>query len=200
MRRIMYAGMTISLILLASLIINGPRSSNGEILAGASQMQSVQQAPSQARTKVLLIKEIRHELMMLPHYSLFDWLDFDVNSNGIVTLRGQVIGPTLKADAEDAVKKIEGVTGVINQIENLPPSPSDDQLRRAAYRVIYAEDGPLFHYALNAVPSIHIIVKNGNLTLKGAVDSQSDRDFADIKARSVPGVSDVRNELSVEKH
>jgi len=196
----MYAGIPISLILLASLIINGPRWSNDEILAGASQMKSAQRDPSQARTKVLLIKEIRHELMTLPHYSLFDWLDFDVSSNGIVTLRGQVIGPTLRADAEDAVKKIEGVTGVVNQIENLPLSPSDEQIRRAAYRVIYAEDGPLFHYALNAVPSIHIIVKNGNLTLKGTVDSQSDSDIANIEAGSVPGVSDVKNELSVEKN
>jgi hyperosmotically inducible periplasmic protein len=199
MRRILYAGMTVSFITLAPLIAGGVGLGNGLTIAIASQTPSEQQEFSQGQTKVALTKEVRHELMALRDYSLFDWLEFDVNSNGIVTLRGQVIGVTLKADAENAVKRIEGVTGVVNQIENLPLSPSDDQIRRAAYRVIYAEDGPLFRYALNVVPSIHIIVKNGNLTLKGVVDSQSDSDFANIKARGVPGVLNVKNELSVEK-
>jgi osmotically-inducible protein OsmY len=195
MRRVLSVGITISIVSLASLIAGGARLYNG-----APQTQSPQPGSSQTKTQVLLIKEIRHELLTLPHYSLFDWIEFEVNARGIVILRGQVIGPTLKADAENAVKTIEGVTGVINQVENLPPSSSDEQIRRAAYRVIYAEDGPLFHYALDAVPSIHIIVKNGDLTLKGVVNSQSDRDLADSKARDVPGVSNVKNELSVEKH
>ena len=91
------------------------------------------------------------------------------------------------------------MTEVINQIENLPISPSDDQMRRALFRAIYRDDSPLFHYALQAVPSIHIIIKNGNVTLKGVVDNQSDRDLANINARGVPGVFAVKNELSVEK-
>jgi osmotically-inducible protein OsmY len=200
MKRVLSVGITIIFVSLASLIAGGAMLGKGRILAGASQTQSSQPESNQTNTQVLLSKEIRHELLTLPHYSLFDWIEFEVNSKGIVTLRGQVIGPTLRADAENAVKTIEGVTGVVNQIENLPPSPSDDKIRRAAYRVIYAEDGPLFHYALNAVPSIHIIVKNGNLTLKGVVYSQSDSDVANFEARSVPGVSNVKNELIVEKH
>jgi len=191
--------MTISFVILASLSAGGARSAKGETLAGASIAPAAQTGSGQTKTQVILSKEIRHELLTLPHYSLFDWIEFEVNANGSVTLRGQVIGPTLKADAENDVKRIEGVTGVVNQIEDLPPSQSDEQIRRAAYRVIYAEDGPLFQYALNAVPSIHIIVKDGNMTLKGVVYSQSDSDFANISARSVPGVSAVKNELSVGK-
>jgi hyperosmotically inducible periplasmic protein len=199
MRRILYAGLTISFITLAPLIGGGAGFGNGAAIAIALQTPSARREFRHLQSQTALTKEVRHELMLLPRYSLFDWLEFEVNPNGIVTLRGQVVGPTLKADAENAVKRIEGVTGVVNQIENLPSSPSDEQIRRAAYRVIYAEDGPLFRYALNVVPSIHIIVKNGNLTLKGVVDSQSDSDFANIKARGVPGVLDVKNELSVEK-
>lgn len=199
MGRVFSAGMAISFVIPALLIAGGARWAKYEV-TGASQTPLVQAGSGQTKTQVLLSKEIRHELLTLPHYSLFDWIEFEVDSNGLVTLRGQVIGATLRSDAEDGVKRIEGVAGVVNQIENLPPSPSDDQIRRAAYLAIYAEDGPLFHYAINAVPSIHIIVKNGNITLKGTVHSQSDSDIANIKARGVPGVSAVKNELSVEKH
>src|SRR4030095_14403464 len=137
--------------------------------------------PSQTRGQAYLIKEVRHELVMLPYYNLFDWLEYEVQADGTVILRGEGISPTLKADAESAMRRIEGVKQVVNQIESLPLSPNDDRIRRAGYRAIYDENSPLFHYALQVVPSIHIIVKNGNLTLKGVVDSQADSDFANIK-------------------
>jgi hyperosmotically inducible protein len=152
-----------------------------------------------ARAQSYLIQEVRHELIMLPYYNLFDWLEYEVQPDDTVILRGQVVSPTLKSDAENAVKRIEGVRQVVNQIEFLPLSPDDDRIRRAVYRAIYGENSSLFRYALQAVPSIHIIVKNGNVTLKGVVDSRSDSDLANIKARGVPGAFEVKNELQVEK-
>jgi hyperosmotically inducible periplasmic protein len=154
---------------------------------------------SGGKMRAYIIKEVHHELIMLPRYSLFDWIEFEVNPDNTVTLRGQVRGLTLKADAEAAVKRIEGVTGVVNHIEDLPPSPADDRIRRSIYRTIYAEDGPLFRYAIEVIPSIHIIVNNGHVTLKGVVDSQADSDFAYARARSVPQTFSVKNQLVVEK-
>ena len=153
-----------------------------------------------ASAQSYIIREVRHEIIMLPRYSLFDWIEAEVRPDNTVILRGQVRGLTLRADAEAAVKRIEGVTGVVNQIEDLPLSTADDQIRRKIYRAIYDEDGPLFHYAIEVVPSIHIIVKNGNVTLKGVVESQEDSDFAFAKARSVPQTFSVKNDLIVEKH
>jgi hyperosmotically inducible protein len=163
----------------------------------ALQGGSPEQA-SQASVQAYLIKEVRHELVMLPYYNLFDWLEYEVQTDGTVILRGQVISPTLKADAESAMKRIEGVKQVVNQIEFLPLSPNDGRIRRAVYRAIYNENLALFRYALQVVPSIHIIVKNGNVTLKGVVDSQADSDLANIKARGVPDVFEVKNERSVQ--
>jgi hyperosmotically inducible protein len=198
MRRILYVGLTISFITLAPLIAGAARSGKGTTAAVASQTPLVQQESSQARTQALLIKEIRHELVMLPYYSLFDWLQFEVQPDGAVVLKGEVTRPTLKSDAENVVKKIEGVEKVVNQIEVLPLSPNDDQIRRAVYRAIFNFNSPLFRYATVAVPSIHIIVKNGNVTLKGVVANQADSSLANIKAKGVSGVFNVKNELSVE--
>ena len=152
-----------------------------------------------ANLQATIIREVRHEITLLPHYSLFDWITFEVRPDNSVVLRGQVRGLTLRADAEAAVKRIEGVTGVVNQIEDLPLSSSDDQIRRNMFRAIYAEDGPLFHYVIEVVPTIHIIVKNGNVILKGVVGSKSDSDSAYAKARSISQVFSVKNELSIEK-
>jgi hyperosmotically inducible periplasmic protein len=149
--------------------------------------------------RTIISREARHEIVLLPKYSLFDWIEFEVQSDNSVVLRGQVRGFTLKVDAETAIKRIEGVTRVINQIENLPQSTEDDQIRSKAYRAIYAEDGPLFHYAIEIVPTIHIIVKNGNVTLKGPVASKSDSDIAYTKARDALKGLNVKNELTVEK-
>jgi hyperosmotically inducible protein len=154
---------------------------------------------NEAHTRVSLSKEVRHELIMLPYYNLFDWLEYEIQPGNTVILRGQVVRPLLKSDAEQAVNKIEGVTKVVNKIELLPLSPSDDHIRQAVYRALFNWNSPLFRYALQAVPSIHIVVRNGNVTLKGVVDSTTDSDLANIKARGVPGVFEVKNELQIER-
>lgn len=144
-----------------------------------------------------LERAVRQELVMLPYYGVFDNLEFRVDG-GTVTLLGQVTRPTLKQDAERAVKQIEGVERVRNEIEVLPPSPEDDRIRLAEYRAIYG-DPVLSRYALRAVPPIHIIVKNGNVTLDGVVANETDRNLAEIRAKAVPGVFSVVNHLRVEK-
>lgn len=145
-----------------------------------------------------IIKEIRHELATLPFYGVFDWLEFEARPGNTVVLRGQVVRPTTKSDAEARVKDIDGVSKVVNEIEVLPVSPNDDRLRAALYRAIYDWDGPLFRYATQAVPPIHIIVNNGRAVLKGVVATKADSDLAYLKARGVPGLFDVKNELQVE--
>lgn len=142
------------------------------------------------------VKEIRHELVMLPYYGVFDNLAYSVNGRN-VTLMGQVTRPTLKSDAERVVKGVEGVESVTNNIEVLPLSPNDDRVRMGVYRAIYG-DTALNRYALNAVPPIHIIVKNGNVTLVGVVANEGDRNIANIRANSVSGVFSVTNNLQVE--
>jgi hyperosmotically inducible protein len=144
-----------------------------------------------------LMKEVRHELVMLPYYSVFDNLAYKVEGDRVI-LMGQVARPTLKSDAENVVKSIEGVRSVENQIEVLPTSPMDDQLRRALYRAIYGESG-LFRYGVASVPSIHIIVKNGHATLEGVVDNEADKNMAGLRANGVPNVFSVQNNLVVAK-
>ena len=141
-------------------------------------------------------REVRHELVMLPYYGVFDNLSYRVD-NGTVTLMGSVTRPTLKSDAANVVKKVEGVQRVINNIEVLPVSPNDDRIRLAVYRAVYGQ-ATLNRYALQAVPPIHIVVKNGNVNLVGVVASESDKNVAGIQAKSVPGVFSVQNDLQVE--
>jgi hyperosmotically inducible protein len=141
-------------------------------------------------------REVLHELLMLPYYSIFDDLKYEVNGS-TVTLLGDVTNPTVKSDAEASVKHIEGVQNVVNNIKVLPPSSMDDQIRRQEYRAIFSSDG-LYRYAEGAVPSIHIIVDNGHVTLTGYVDSQSDKQLALMRASGVPGVlGKVNNDLQV---
>lgn len=142
-----------------------------------------------------IVKEVRHELVMLPYYSLFDDLEYSVNG-GTVTLLGSVVNPTLKKDAENSVKRIEGVNNVNNQIKVLPPSPMDDRIRRQVARAI-SNQGGLYRYFMGAVPSIHIIVDSGHVTLKGVVDNQADDTQAKLAANQVPGVFSVKDELQV---
>jgi hyperosmotically inducible protein len=111
---------------------------------------------------------------------------------------GQVTRPTLKSDAENVVKKIEGVEHVDNQIEVLPVSPNDDKIRRAVFRAIYS-DPTMDRYSIQAVPPVHIIVKNGNVTLEGVVATEADKNIAGIRANGVSGVFSVTNNLRVEK-
>jgi hyperosmotically inducible protein len=145
-----------------------------------------------------LLKEVRHELVMLPYYNVFDNLAFRVDGSK-VTLLGQVTKPVLKSDAENVVKKIEGVTSVENDIEVLPLSPNDDRIRREVYNRIYRFPSLSTKYGFQAVPSIHIIVKNGNVTLEGVVDSPEDKNIAEIQAKGAPGVFSVTNNLRVAK-
>jgi len=144
-----------------------------------------------------IVKEVRHELVMLPYYGVFDNLAYRVDG-GKVTLFGQVTRPTLKSDAENVVKRLEGVERVDNEIEVLPLSPNDDRIRLAVYRAVFSRP-PLQRYQLGAVPPIHIIVKNGNVTLVGVVSNEGDKNIAGIAANGVPGVFSVTNNLAVEK-
>ena len=154
-------------------------------------------AKSAAQVEARLVRRIRHELATLPYYGVFDWLQFELRPDNTVVLRGQVVRPSTKADAEARVKDIDGVRGVINEIQVLPLSPQDDRLRIALYRALYSWDSPLFHYATQSIPSIHIIVDHGRATLKGIVDSKVDAQLAYMRARGVPGLFDVKNELVI---
>jgi hyperosmotically inducible protein len=143
-------------------------------------------------------KEVRHELVMLPYYGVFDNLAYKVDPDGTVTLQGQVSRPTLKSDAENSVKHIEGVEKVVNNIEVLPTSMNDDRIRRAAYRAIYSND-VLSQYQMRAVPPIHIIVNNGKITLEGVVARQMEKQIAGMQANGVQGAFSVTNNLAVEE-
>jgi hyperosmotically inducible protein len=143
-----------------------------------------------------LSKEVRHELVMLPYYGVFDNLAYRVDGSK-VTLFGQVRDPVLKDNAGKAVKSIEGVSAVDNQIEVLPLSGMDDATRIAVYRSIYSKPS-LQRYQMGAVPPIHIIVKNGNVTLEGVVANQADKDVAGIAANGVSGVFKVTNNLRTD--
>ena len=140
-------------------------------------------------------KEVRHELLMLPYFGVFDNLAYKVEG-GTVVLMGQVVRPSLKSDAENAVKHIEGVDRIDNQIEVLPPSSMDDQIRLQEYRAIYGFPA-LEKYALGVQKPIRIIVKNGRVTLEGVVDNQTDKDMAGMRAKGVPGTFEVTNNLQV---
>jgi hyperosmotically inducible protein len=142
-------------------------------------------------------RQIRHELVTLPFYSVFDNMTFSVDGTK-VTLMGQVRRPTLKSGAENVIKEIEGVGEIENNIEVLPVSPNDEQVRIAAYRAIYGQTA-LQRYQLQAVPPIHIIVKNGDITLEGVVAAESEKTLAGHQAKSVNNAFAVKNNLRVEK-
>ena len=153
-------------------------------------------ASQETKANQNLVREVRHQLLLLPYYTVFDILGFKVDGDR-VTLEGQVTNPTLKHDAEGAVKSIEGVSGVTNDIEVLPTSPMDDQLRRALYRAIYG-DPTLSKYGWSSMATIHIIVKNGHVTLEGVVDNETDKNIAGVRANTVPNVFEVKNNLAVK--
>jgi hyperosmotically inducible protein len=166
------------------------------VALNAIVLVSMAVAQTSSRGEDRIMKEVRHELVMLPYYNVFDNLAYRVDGSK-VTLMGQVVRPTLKSDAENVVKKIEGVEAVDNQIEVLPVSPNDDRIRLATYRTIYSK-APLQRYQLEAVPPIHIIVKNGNITLEGVVANEGDKNIAGIAAKGVHGAFAVNNNLRVE--
>ena len=165
----------------------------GSAVRGATQ--DTQAHRGARNSDAYLKREVGHQLNMVPWYTVFDILQYSVN-NDVVTLTGAVTNPTVKTDAENAIKSIEGVEKVIDQIEVLPPGPLDDQIRIAEYRAIYSQ-GTLSRYGLGALQSIHIIVKGGRVTLEGNVDTQADKDAAGIYAKGVSNVFSVTNHLVV---
>lgn len=169
-------------------------------LAGGSLAKTIPADPQSSsgsqKMQDRITREVRHELVMIPQLSIFDNLAYKVDG-GTVTLLGQVRNPVIKDSAERAVKGIEGVQRVDNQIEVLPLSPNDDRIRRQVARAIF-NDSRLFQYSLGAVPPIHIIVKGGHVTLEGVVGNQGDKNVANIRANGVPGVFSVTNNLQVE--
>jgi hyperosmotically inducible periplasmic protein len=168
----------------------------GALLALVSAALGRETPPSPAAT-ARITKEVRHELLMLPYFTVFDNIGYKVDGYN-VTLVGQVTRPTLKSDAENVVKRIEGVEHVDNQIEVLPLSPNDDRIRRQLYRAIYGFP-QLQKYAMGVQQPIRIIVKNGNVTLEGVVDNEGDKNVANIRAHSVPGTFTITNNLQVVK-
>ncbi|HKO95689.1 MAG TPA: BON domain-containing protein [Pyrinomonadaceae bacterium] len=168
------------------------------ICASAIVGNALAKANSQGALSASVVRQVRHELATLPYYGVFDWLEFQTLPDNTVVLSGQVVRPTTKSDAEARVKAIDGVSKVVNEIQVLPPSPMDDRLRIALYRAIYDWNSPLFRYATQSIPPIHIIVDRGRATLRGIVASKADAQIAYMRARAVPGLFDVKNELQIE--
>jgi hyperosmotically inducible periplasmic protein len=142
-----------------------------------------------------LPSQVLHQLVMIPYYSVFDDLNFSVD-NGVVTLTGDVVNPVVRTDAEGSIKHLAGVTHVVNKINILPPSSMDNHIRAAEYRAIFGYSD-MYRYAMGAIPSIHIIVDFGHVTLVGVVNTDADKNVANIRANSVPGVFSVTNNLRV---
>ena len=174
-----------------------PLTQNEKTQARATAASSPSSGQSNGQMSMPVADEVRHQLLMLSNYGVFDWLECEINSDRTAILRGQVTRPTLKSDAEYALRKIEAIPDVKNEIETLPISPTDDQIRVAVYRSIFKYEGALFKYATQVNSPIHIIVNNGKVTLKGVVDNEQDRQLAYMSANGISGVFDVKNELRV---
>ena len=178
----------ITRLLAASLILAAPMV-RAQRPAGKAAPAAKQAEESQVS------REIRHQLFVLPYYSVFDYIRFTLDGDK-VTLSGYVLRPTLRASAEASIKSLEGVSAVRNLIEVLPKSPADDESRRAVYRAVF-EDSALQRYAASEVPAVHIILRNGELTLEGAVTTEAEKNLATTRASSVAGITGVKNNLSV---
>jgi hyperosmotically inducible periplasmic protein len=166
------------------------------LLVLLTTLGAAQDQPS-AKSQERIVKEVRHELLMLPYFGVFDYIAFKVDGS-TVTLLGQVVKPVTKSDAENSVKRIEGVDKVDNQIEVLPPSSMDDRLRQRLFRAIYQYPA-LQRYELGVQKPIRIIVKSGRVTLEGVVDSDADKNLVGIRANGVSGIFSVTNNLQVVK-
>ncbi len=180
------------------LLVSTPTSMTHAQASKAAQPK-VATKPAGGQMSMMIGEEVRHRLIMLPYYGVFDWLECEIKPDNSAVLRGQVTRPSTKSDAEAELRRIEGIPKVTNQIEVLPASPSDDQIRLAVYRSIFKYEGPMFRYAIQSVPPIHIIVNNGRVTLKGNVDNAGDSQIAYMAANGVSGVFEVKNELAVSK-
>ena len=164
--------------------------------ASVAHAQQTRSSAADQKMQERISNEVYHDLVMLPQLSIFDNLSYKVDGSTVM-LTGDVRNAVLKGDAESAVKKIEGVDKVNNQIKILPPSPNDDRIRRQVARAIFNDDR-LFSYSMGAVPPIHIIVDGGHVQLEGVVNNQADKNAAGIRANGVPGVFSVQNNLRVE--
>jgi hyperosmotically inducible protein len=166
------------------------------LLALAAALSFAQPKPTYSpKAQARIVKEVRHKILMLPDFGVFDNIAFKLEGYGVILL-GQVTQPSLRDDAARAIKRIEGVERVDNRIEVLPPSPNDDRLRRDVFFAIYRY-GPLQHYGVGSNRPIHIIVNHGHVTLEGVVDRQADKNMAGIRANGVFGVFSVQNNLVV---
>ena len=165
--------------------------------SGGNSSGGTQNVTGPQRMQARISREVYHELVMLPQLTIFDNIQYKVDVNK-VTLMGQEREHILKDNAEKTVKHIEGVDSVNNQIEILPASGNDDRIRREVARSLF-NDERLFRYSMGSVPPIHIIVKGGHVTLEGIVNSEADKNEANIRANSVPGVFSVENHLQVQK-
>lgn len=199
-RKTSFFGTLIVVCALLAGVAGAQSTSNDKNKSSATAQQSSdRKVLSRGESDVARItREVHHELVMLPYYSVFDNLAYQVQPDRTVVLLGQVVRPTLKKDSEARIRDIEGVERIENKIEVLPTSINDDRLRRSLYRAIYGHTS-LNKYAMGAVPPIHIIVKNGQVTLEGVVLNEMDKNIANIQANSVPGVFKVTNNLKVEK-
>lgn len=175
---------TISLVVLQPMALQ----------AAARAAAAPQRAPE--RAEVRLKREVRRQLVTLPYYSIFDWFTYRISGYD-VELDGYAVRPSLKSAAGNVVKGIEGVPKVTNNIKVLPPSTMDDRIRLAEYRAIYRYPG-FEKYAIQAIGPIHIIVNSGHVILEGVVDSNSDKNIANIHAKSVSGVFSVTDNLRVQ--
>jgi len=185
---------TVGSVILAGLMVT----------AGLAQDQKNQNEHNDAfmpgpENEAQIAKQVRHNLLMLPYYSIFTDLAFRLDGS-VVTLLGACPPEPpwdIKSDAERAVKKVPGVTKVINNIKELPLSPMDWDIRRAVARAIYGQESIGMRYGYQALPSIHIIVENGHVTLEGVVDNQFDDTLIRTRANSVPNVFSVTDHLRV---
>lgn len=170
-------------------------SSNGPVVVGFGKNLP----PNSDPNEVKIAGEVRHQLLMLPYYSLFDDLEYSVQGR-TVTLSGSVtsVHSQTRKDAQRAVEHIKGVESVVNNIQVLPPAMFDEQLRRQVYAQLVRRGG-LSQYFWQAAPSIHIIVLHQNITLKGYVDSTGDKYLAAITAKEIPNAFQVENDLQVVK-
>ena len=182
---------SLSMLVAATILIG----LNVPILAADQTVTNLIQEP---KNEGRLERNIRHELIMLSNYTVFDNLEFRLKDDNTVILSGQVVWATLKDDAKHAVEHVEGVKDIENDIEILPLSPDDYAIRRREFFTIYNQVG-FEKYAIQAVPPIHIIVKNGNVTLDGVVDDQFDKNLAELAANEVPNVFHVTNNLQINQ-
>jgi len=191
--RALFQGLLTTVVFAAALFAQSNQPPQGGMRPSDRRSSSADQ-----KLQNRLYKEVGHELRMMPLFDTFDNLAYKIDGT-TVTLLGQVVHATLKDEAEQRVKKIEGVEKVVNNIEILPPSSGDDQLRRRLARAIF-QDPRLSHYAVGPVPPIHIIVKSGHVALEGVVHDKGEKNAAGLRANGVPGIFSVQNNLQVEKN